>query len=81
MVSLAVCNDGETVATGQVGRDAYITVWDTSTCHTISVLRDGHNNKVSSLAFTTDTKVGTLRSFKVLYYIVHWTKKVLEQPT
>ncbi|KAK3878967.1 hypothetical protein Pcinc_016411 [Petrolisthes cinctipes] len=56
ITSLAVCGDGETVATGQVGRDAYITVWDASTCHTISVLRDGHNNKVSSLAFTTDTK-------------------------
>ncbi|XP_071534585.1 echinoderm microtubule-associated protein-like 6 [Panulirus ornatus] len=57
ITSLAVTGDGTTAATGQVGKDAYITVWDASTCAALSVIRDGHTHRVSTLAFSTDMKL------------------------
>ncbi|XP_069172867.1 echinoderm microtubule-associated protein-like 5 isoform X2 [Procambarus clarkii] len=57
ITSLAATGEGSMAATGQVGKDAYITVWDTTTCSPVSVLKDGHTHRVSSLAFSTDTQL------------------------
>ncbi|XP_066956728.1 echinoderm microtubule-associated protein-like 6 isoform X2 [Macrobrachium rosenbergii] len=54
ITSLAVDSKGEMAATGQVGKDAYITVWDAVTCEPVSVMHDGHAGKVSALAFSAD---------------------------
>jgi WD40 repeat protein len=39
------------VATGQVGKDPYICVWDAKNCQTVSILKDGHERGIASLAF------------------------------
>lgn len=55
--SLAMSADGKLVATGQMGKDAYITVWDSFTCQPVSVIHDGHSHSVTSLAFSSDGSV------------------------
>ncbi|XP_042240211.1 echinoderm microtubule-associated protein-like 6 isoform X2 [Homarus americanus] len=57
ITSLAMTGDMHLAATGQVGKDAYITVWDTSTRDPISVIRDGHTHRVSTLSFSSDKKL------------------------
>lgn len=52
--------DGKLVATGQMGKDAYITVWDSFTCQPVSVIHDGHSHSVTSLAFSSDGSVSAL---------------------
>ncbi|TTD32934.1 Echinoderm microtubule-associated protein-like 6 [Bagarius yarrelli] len=45
---------GGDVATGQVGKDPYICVWDSYTLTTVSILRDVHTHGVACLAFDAD---------------------------
>ncbi|XP_042878001.1 echinoderm microtubule-associated protein-like 5 [Penaeus japonicus] len=54
ITSLTMSADGKLVATGQMGKDAYITVWDSFTCQPVSVIHDGHSHAVTSLAFSSD---------------------------
>ncbi|KAB0375028.1 hypothetical protein FD755_013520, partial [Muntiacus reevesi] len=42
------------VATGQVGKEPYICIWDSYTVQTISVLKDVHTHGVACLAFDLD---------------------------
>ncbi|XP_047132983.1 echinoderm microtubule-associated protein-like 6 isoform X1 [Hydra vulgaris] len=53
IVSLALHPDGKSVATGQVGKEPYICIWDVSSCCTISILKDNHQNGIACLAFNT----------------------------
>ena len=55
--SLSLHPDRKLVATGQVGKDPYICVWDTTNCKTISILKDNHQRGVACLAFNS---VGTV---------------------
>lgn len=58
--------DGTMAATGQVGKDAYITVWDPSSCDPVSVIRDGHTSRVTALAFSSDNKVREQNFFRIV---------------
>ncbi|XP_035687635.1 echinoderm microtubule-associated protein-like 6 isoform X3 [Branchiostoma floridae] len=51
IISLALHPEKVLVATGQVGKDPYICVWDTYSTQTISILKDGHTHGVAALAF------------------------------
>lgn len=55
--SLAVHPDKSLVATGQVGKDPYICIWDSYRVQTVSVLKDAHTHGVACLAFDSDGQV------------------------
>ncbi|KAJ8250800.1 hypothetical protein COCON_G00227220 [Conger conger] len=52
--ALALHPDKAQVATGQVGKDPYICVWDTYSVQTVSILKDAHTHGVACLAFDSD---------------------------
>uniref|UniRef100_A0A4W4FP77 HELP domain-containing protein n=1 Tax=Electrophorus electricus TaxID=8005 RepID=A0A4W4FP77_ELEEL len=55
IISLALHPERSLVATGQVGKDPYICVWDTFSVRTVSILKDAHSHGVACLAFSADT--------------------------
>lgn len=58
-LSLAIHPDKVQVATGQVGKDPFICIWDTYSMQTVSILRDVHTHGVACLAFDSDGQVRT----------------------
>ena len=56
-LSLAIHPDKIQVATGQVGKDPFICIWDTYAMQTVSILRDVHTHGVACLAFDSDGQV------------------------
>nr|XP_020441832.1 echinoderm microtubule-associated protein-like 6 isoform X2 [Monopterus albus] len=54
IISLALHPERSLVATGQVGKDPYVCVWDSFTVQTVSLLRDGHTHGIACLAFSGD---------------------------
>ncbi|KAG8014924.1 Echinoderm microtubule-associated protein-like 6 [Nibea albiflora] len=52
--NLAIHPDKIQVATGQVGKDPFICIWDTYAMQTVSILRDAHTHGVACLAFDSD---------------------------
>ncbi|EMP26071.1 Echinoderm microtubule-associated protein-like 6, partial [Chelonia mydas] len=54
---LAVHPDKTLVATGQVGKDPYICIWDSYSVLTLSVLKDAHTHGVACLAFDSDGQI------------------------
>lgn len=57
LCSLALHPDKVQVATGQVGKEPYICVWDTYAMQTASILRDVHTHGIACLAFDSDGQV------------------------
>lgn len=55
--SLALHPERVLVATGQVGKEPYICVWDSYTVQTVSVLKDVHTHGIACLAFDIDGQV------------------------
>lgn len=53
IISLALHPEKQLVATGQVGKDPYICVWDSRTCQTVSIMKDTHQRGVTCLAFNS----------------------------
>lgn len=51
IISLALHPEGKLVATGQVGKEPYICVWDSTSCQTVSILKDNHQRGVACVAF------------------------------
>lgn len=49
--SLALHPEKLLVATGQIGKDPYICVWDTLSVSTVSILKDGHKQGIAALNF------------------------------
>ena len=43
--------DKTQVATGQIGKDPYICIWDSKTMQTISILKQGHTHGISAVGF------------------------------
>lgn len=58
--SLALHPERVLVATGQVGKEPYICVWDSYTVQTVSILKDVHTHGVACLAFDLDGQVTTV---------------------
>ncbi|KAG7492916.1 hypothetical protein MATL_G00019970 [Megalops atlanticus] len=54
IISLALHPDRVQVATGQVGKEPYICIWDTYGVQTVSILKDVHTHGVACLAFDAD---------------------------
>ena len=54
---MALHPDGQTVATGQVGKKPYICVWDSSNLQTLSILKDVHSHGVASVSFNDNGEV------------------------
>ncbi|KAM3930547.1 echinoderm microtubule-associated protein-like 6 isoform 4-T4 [Leptodactylus fuscus] len=54
IISLALHPDRTLVATGQVGKDPYICIWDSYTVQTVSILKDVHTHGVAGLAFDSE---------------------------
>lgn len=57
MHSLALHPERVLVATGQVGKEPYICVWDSYTVQTVSILKDTHTHGIACLAFDLDGQV------------------------
>lgn len=55
--SLALHPERVLVATGQVGKEPYICVWDSYTVQTVSILKDVHSHGIACLAFDLDGQV------------------------
>ncbi|XP_032508137.1 echinoderm microtubule-associated protein-like 6 [Phocoena sinus] len=54
IISLALHPDKTLVATGQVGKEPYICIWDSYNVQTVSILKDVHTHGVACLAFDSD---------------------------
>ncbi|XP_060790211.1 echinoderm microtubule-associated protein-like 5 isoform X1 [Neoarius graeffei] len=54
IISLALHPEHVLVATGQVGKEPYICVWDSYTVQTVSILKDTHTHGIACLAFDLD---------------------------
>ncbi|XP_032883277.1 echinoderm microtubule-associated protein-like 5 isoform X3 [Amblyraja radiata] len=54
VISLALHPERTLVATGQVGKEPHICVWDTYNMQTISILKDVHTHGIACLAFDHD---------------------------
>ncbi|KAF4017713.1 hypothetical protein G4228_008523 [Cervus hanglu yarkandensis] len=57
IISLALHPERVLVATGQVGKEPYICIWDSYTVQTVSVLKDVHTHGVACLAFDLDGQI------------------------
>ncbi|XP_037602711.1 echinoderm microtubule-associated protein-like 5 isoform X2 [Sebastes umbrosus] len=51
IISLALHPERVLVATGQVGKEPYICVWDSYNVQTVSILKDVHSHGIACLAF------------------------------
>lgn len=69
--SLALHPERSLVATGQVGKEPYICVWDTFSVQTISILKDGHSHGVACLAFSADGQVRHTHTTSHLTHLTH----------
>ena len=59
MCSLALHPNQQVVATGQVGDNPMVCVWDTTGMHTISILHGTHTKGIATVSFGgPDGKVG-----------------------
>uniref|UniRef100_UPI00398E636F echinoderm microtubule-associated protein-like 6 isoform X3 n=1 Tax=Pristiophorus japonicus TaxID=55135 RepID=UPI00398E636F len=54
IISLALHPERSLVATGQVGKEPYICIWDTYNVQMVSILKDIHTHGVACLAFDSD---------------------------
>ncbi|EGW07847.1 Echinoderm microtubule-associated protein-like 6 [Cricetulus griseus] len=54
IISLALHPDKTLIATGQVGKEPYICIWDSYSVQTVSILKDVHTHGVACLAFDSD---------------------------
>lgn len=45
------------VASGQVGKEPYICIWDSMTAQTVSLLKGGHKQGVGALGFDSEGNV------------------------
>ena len=76
ITSFACSRDGAVAATGQMGHEPTVVVWDTATCQTIVTLPDLQMNAASSLAFSMDSKLLGVVSLDVNHTVsvYDWTK-------
>ncbi|KAI3380118.1 hypothetical protein SNEBB_001204 [Seison nebaliae] len=76
IISLSIHPNKIYIATGQVGAEAIIYVWNSQTQKTISILQGGHTDGISSLAFDNDgTKLASVgKDEKNSVSIWDWSK-------
>ena len=57
--SLAIHPNKELFATGQIGKDPFICVWNSKTMEMVSILQGGHDRGIATVAFSSDGEVST----------------------
>ena len=57
--SLTIHPEGKLIATGQIGKDPRVCVWNAKTTETVSILQNGHERGISVLAFSNTGEVRT----------------------
>lgn len=57
LCSLALHPEKRFVATGQIGKDPFICVWDSKTLKTESILQGEHQRGITALSFSGDGNV------------------------
>lgn len=62
LYSLALHPERVLVATGQVGKEPYICVWDSYTTQTVSILKDVHTHGIACLSFDLEGQVCLLHN-------------------
>ena len=55
--SLALHPDKNLVATGQIGKEPFVCVWDSTSLETVSILQGGHERGITALAFSNEGNV------------------------
>ena len=55
--SLSIHPEKTLVASGQIGKDPFICVWDSTTTDTVSILQKGHERGIGVLNFSSDGEV------------------------
>lgn len=82
LYSLALHPERVLVATGQVGKEPYICVWDSYTVQTVSILKDVHTHGIACLAFDLEGQVQCGRYYYkfesqgwhlLKYWVVEWS--------
>ena len=57
MLSLCQHPSGDLFASGQIGKDPFVCVWDSKDCEVKSLLQNGHQRGISALDFSHDGTV------------------------
>ena len=57
ITSFTMSKDGKYAATGQMGHEPFVAVWDPQTCATLATIPDLHSKSVSNLAFSFSSKL------------------------
>ena len=65
--SLALHPEKRLVATGQIGKDPFICVWDSRILKTESILQGEHQRGITALSFSGDGNVNRWSSLIYLY--------------
>ena len=55
--SLALHPEKVLIATGQVGKEPFICVWNSMDVQTVSILKDGHKQGIAAMSFDKDGNV------------------------
>ena len=55
ITAFAVSKIGNIIATGQMGVNPFISIWNTLTCETLAIMPDKHISQVGSLAFSNSS--------------------------
>lgn len=72
IISMALHPSGDIVATGQVGKDPQIIIWNTSTLSKLSTLTGAHERGVCALAFSPDGNTLLSVGLDDKHTIVQW---------
>ncbi|EDO48487.1 predicted protein, partial [Nematostella vectensis] len=75
IISLALHPEKVLVATGQVGKDPYICVWDSHSTETVSILKDAHQRGITCLAFNPSGNYLVSVGLEDYHMVVVWDWK------
>lgn len=68
--SLALHPEKVLAATGQVGKQPYICVWNTLSTQTVSILKDGHTHGVAALGFDKQGDVSSASVTEIIRNVI-----------
>eukprot|EP01135_Chromosphaera_perkinsii_P001223 Nk52_evm22s162 gene=Nk52_evmTU22s162 len=72
LISLSLHPEGKLIATGQVGDEPFICVWDSESLETKSLLKGVHSSGISSLGFSGDGEKIVSVGLEEHYHIAAW---------
>lgn len=75
ILCLALHPNKELVATGQIGKDPFICVWNSQTMETVSILQGGHERGIATVAFSTDGEKIVSTGLEDQHWLTVWDWK------